>query len=103
MVQFLLTGKDGKDKDALDRRMAARPAHLSNAEEMQKRGELLMGAAILSEDGKMVGSIMVFNFPSRAELDAYLKDEPYVVGNVWQDIEIQNIAVGAHFMPAVKA
>ena len=102
MPQFLLTGKDGKDKDALDRRMAARAAHLANAEKMQQRGELLIGAAILGDEGKMIGSVMVFNFPSRAELDAYLKDEPYVLGNVWQEIDIQNVAVGAHFMPALR-
>lgn len=99
-MQFLLTGKDGKDGEALNRRMAVRAAHLAGAERMKESGELLMGAAMLDPDGKMIGSIMVFNFNNRAALDAYLKDEPYVVGNVWQDIEIQSIAVAKHFMPA---
>ena len=100
MVQFLLTGKDGRDDEALNRRMAVRTEHLAGAERMKAAGQLLMGAAMLDENGKMIGSIMLFNFNNRAELDAYLKDEPYVVGNVWQEIDVQSVAVANHFMPA---
>lgn len=100
MMQFLLTGKDGKDPDALARRMAVRELHLAGAERMKAAGQLLMGAAMLDDEGKMIGSIMVFNFTDRAALDAYLKDEPYVLGNVWQDIDVQSIKVAPHFMPA---
>jgi len=31
---------------------------------------------------------MVVDFPSKADLDAWLKAEPYVIGNVWQKIEV---------------
>ncbi len=72
-MQFLLTGKDGNDPEALDRRMKSRPAHLANAEEMRLKGELLMGAAIIEDKTrKMVGSIMVLNFEDMAALDLYL-------------------------------
>ncbi|MBX9685077.1 MAG: YciI family protein [Candidatus Obscuribacterales bacterium] len=103
-MQFLLTGRDGKDKDALDRRLAARPAHLERAEKMRQEGTLLMGAALLSPEGQMIGSIMVLNFPSADDVEKYLADEPYVIGNVWQEIVVQDIAVAPHFMPnAAKA
>ncbi len=98
-MQFLVTGKDGKDAEALDRRMKARPAHLANAEAMKLKGQLLMGAALLDEGKKMIGSIMILNFDDRAEVDKYLAAEPYVCGDVWQEIHVQDIAVGAHFMP----
>ena len=46
-------------------------------------------AALLDDDGKMIGSVMIFDVDSREELDALLENEPYVTGNVWQDIEIK--------------
>lgn len=98
-MQFLLTGRDGKDEDALKRRLAARPTHLANAEKMKENGSLLFGAALLGDQGKMIGSIMILSMDSREEVDKYLAEEPYVNGNVWQDIEVQNIAVAAHFIP----
>jgi uncharacterized protein YciI len=97
-MQFLLTCHDGKDPEALDRRMAARPAHLANSEKMREKGSLILGAAMLNDEGKMCGSIIVLNVSSREEVDKYLKDEPYTVGNVWQQVEVQQISVGAHYM-----
>ncbi len=97
-MQFLVTGKDGSDAEALDRRMAARPAHLAHSEEMHGKGKLLVGAAMLDENKKMIGSIIILNVDSRAEVDEYLGNEPYVSGNVWQEIHVQEISVGAHYM-----
>ncbi len=101
-MQILLTGRDGKDKDAPDRRLAARPAHLERAEKMRQEGTLLMGAAILSPEGLMIGSIMIFNFESADDLEKYLADEPYVLGNVWQEIEVQDIAVAPKFISSAS-
>lgn len=98
-MHFLLTGKDGKDEDALNRRMAARPAHLEGVDKLIKDGQLLFAGAILDENGKMAGSVMVFDFKSRTELDNYLSTEAYVKGNVWQEIEIQSMAIANAFLP----
>ena len=98
-MQFLVTGKDGKDENALDRRLTARPAHLANAAKMKAEGTLLLGAALLGEQNKMIGSIMIMNMESREEVDRYLALEPYVSGNVWQKIYVQNISVAAHYFP----
>lgn len=98
-MQFLVKANDGKDAEALNRRMAVRPAHLAGAEKMRKNGTLLLGAAMLDEGGKMVGSIMILNMKDRQEVDKYLAEEPYVTGNVWQEIEIQPLAVAAHYFP----
>jgi len=87
-MQFLVIAYDGTDEKALDRRMAARQAHLSGIEKMKAEGKALYGVAILGAGDKMAGSVMVVDFPSRADLDAWLKAEPYVTGNVWQKIEV---------------
>lgn len=94
---FLVIARDGKDDKALDRRMAAREAHLKGCEPYLERGEHLLGAALLDDNGKMIGSMMFVNFPSRNELDTWLKTEPYVTGGVWKDIEVIPARVGPTF------
>jgi hypothetical protein len=42
---------------------------------------------------KMKGSALVMEFPDRAALDEYLKNEPYVVEGVWQKIEVETMNV----------
>lgn len=104
-MQFVLIGRDGDDGEALARRMAAREAHLSGCAAMRESGRLLYAAALLSDDAeqKMVGSMLVMEWPSRAELDAWLKDEPYVKGEVWKKIEINPCKLAPGFAGLVPA
>jgi uncharacterized protein len=104
-VQWLIVARDGSDPQAQDRRMAARAAHLENAARLQAKGHLLVGGALLDDDGRMIGSACVAQFATRAELDAWLRTDPYVTGNVWQDIEIMPYRVAPHyaFPPCPKA
>lgn len=87
-MQFLVIGKDGKDEKAMERRMAAREAHLKLGDEMEASGERWYGCVLLDDTGKMIGSMAVMDFPSEKELKEWLKREPYVVGKVWQTVEI---------------
>lgn len=95
-MHFILHAKDGTDSGASERRMAARVAHLDHIK--QSLANIYIGAAILNDDGHMIGSMLVVDFPSRADLDAWLAQEPYVLGNVWQDIEITPCAVAPSFL-----
>ena len=56
---------------------------------MVAKGELRAAGAILDEAGKMIGSAVMAEFPSRAELDAWLARDPYVTEGVWRKIEIR--------------
>ena len=87
--QYVLIAYDGTDADALNRRMAARPAHLENTRKLKADGHFIEGGAMLDENGRMTGSVVIVAFPSRAELDTWLHNDPYVTGNVWQKIEIK--------------
>ncbi len=93
-MQFMLLGYDGKDGDALGRRLAVREQHLALGDRLAAEGTLLVAAAILDDDGKMIGSMLILEFPSRTELDAWLETEPYVTGDVWREIEISPVRVG---------
>jgi uncharacterized protein len=89
MAQFLMLAYDGTDEGAAARRRAARPAHFEGIKPLVARGELRAAGAILDDAGKMIGSAVMAEFPSRAELDAWLAREPYVKEGVWQKIEIR--------------
>ena len=88
-MQFVITAYDGKN--VLDKRMAVRPHHL---EGMQKLiDHIVCAGGILDDEGKPKGSVLVMNFESRNELDAYLAEEPYVVEGVWDKIVIEPMNV----------
>ncbi|MFA6208889.1 MAG: YciI family protein [Candidatus Obscuribacterales bacterium] len=97
-MQFIVTGLDGDDADALARRTAVREAHLEGVVELKKAGKILFGTAILDDSEKMIGSVMVVDFADRAELDLWLKAEPYVTGDVWRKIEVAPCRVAPMFM-----
>lgn len=101
-MQFLITGYDGTDDKALDRRLAVREQHLLGVEKLFKEKKYLYGMAILDENNKMIGSSVVVDFPIREELEEYLKIEPYVTGNVWQKIEVKPCKVAPIFMNLYK-
>jgi uncharacterized protein YciI len=92
-MQFLLIGYDGTDEGAMERRLKVREAHLANIAMLKKSGECLMGGAILSDEGKMIGSVIVYDFPDRQTLDEKLKEEAYISGGVWEKVEIKPFRV----------
>ncbi|MGE5225044.1 MAG: YciI family protein [Omnitrophica WOR_2 bacterium] len=95
-MQFLVLGYDGADEGAPARRMAKREKHIQQLRERYEQGIFLYGAAILDDAGKMTGSMIVCEFPSREALEEqWLKDEPYVIGEVWKRIEISRAQVPA--------
>ena len=87
-MHFLLMAYDGTDEQAPLRRQQARERHLASIEELKREGKALYGAAILNEKEEMAGSMVIYQFPTREDFDAYLRVEPYVTGKVWQRIEI---------------
>jgi len=88
-MQFILIAYDGTDQEALDRRMKVRQEHLEKIEVLKRKGEFLAGGAILDNDGKMTGSMIVYEFPDRNALDKALQDEPYFTKGVWHKVEIK--------------
>lgn len=89
-MHYLVIGRDGAD--ALERRQEQRTAHLEGVKKMKEEGKILYAVAMI-EQGKMVGSVMVMNFATTSELEEWKSTEPYVVGNVWDSIEITECAI----------
>ena len=86
--------------NGIERRMAARSAHIALGDKLVAEGRLVFGAAIMNDDG-MAGSVLIGNFPDREALDAWLAVEPYIVENVWESWSVEEIKVGPSFTNAL--
>lgn len=102
-MHFIVIAKDGSDHDALNRRMASREAHIALGNESVKRGEHLLGMALLNDRGDMCGSVMLVDFQNRQALDEWLSKEPYVTGGVWKNIEVHECRIGPSFQHVIQS
>ena len=95
MNQYLITGYDYTDEGALQRRMNVRPHHLDGAKELKANGNYLIGGAILNEEGKMIGSVMILQFETEEGLDAWKQGEIYITQKIWETVDIKPYRVAA--------
>ena len=88
-MQFVITAYDGANM--LDKRMAVRPRHLENLTKV--KGKIICAGGLLTEEGKMKGSVMIMDFESRDLLDEYLSSEPYIIEKVWEKVDVKPMNV----------
>jgi len=93
MPQYVIIASDGKDSEALPRRMNARPDHLNMARTLKGENHLVVAGATLNEKGEMNGSVMIVTFDDEKQLQEWLDKEPYVKNGVWQHYEIRPFRV----------
>jgi uncharacterized protein YciI len=75
----------GRDPPGGAPRARHRADHLCYVEGKQDQ---IVYAGPLLEDGRMVGSLFVFDVPDRAALDAHLAGDPYFNPGIFETIEI---------------
>lgn len=75
----------GKDPPGGEPRARHRSAHLQYVEGRQS--QIVYGGPLI-EDGRMIGSIFVFDLPDRAALDAYMAGDPYFDPGIFETVEI---------------
>jgi uncharacterized protein YciI len=84
---YALIGEDAAN--SLERRLAARPAHLDRLNRLQAEGRLVLAGpfpAIDSPDpgpAGFSGSLIVAEFPSLAEAEAWMGADTYVAEGVF--------------------
>lgn len=86
----------GEDKpNSLDQRMAARPAHVQRLTQLQDAGRLILAGpcpAIDSIDpgpAGFSGSLIVAEFASLAEAQAWADADPYVAAGVYATVSVK--------------
>jgi uncharacterized protein YciI len=90
---YAIVGQDVPD--SLDKRLAARPAHLERLHALQQAGRLLLAGpfpAIDSNDpgtAGFSGSLIVAEFESLADAQAWADADPYVAAGVYAQVSIK--------------
>lgn len=88
-MQFAIVAHDGKNM--LEKRLRVRPRHLENMSRVN--GRVLCAGGILDDEGRMAGSVIVLDVPSREQLDEYLASEPYIAEGVWEKVTVEKMNV----------
>jgi uncharacterized protein YciI len=90
---YTIVGQDVVD--SLDRRLAARPAHLERLQALQNAGRLLLAGpfpAIDSNDpgpAGFSGSLIVAEFESLHDARAWADADPYVAAGVYAEVSVK--------------
>jgi len=93
MKQYVIIAKDGTDEKAIDRRMDARPLHFAGAKILKDNNHFITGGAILDDEEKMIGSVMIVQFENDEKMQEWYDNEPYITLGVWKSIEIKPFRV----------
>jgi len=90
---YAVVGQDVSD--SLERRLAARPAHLARLQALQDDGRLLLAGpfpAIDTHDpgpAGFTGSLVVAEFASLDEAQAWADADPYVAAGVYAGVTVK--------------
>jgi hypothetical protein len=80
---------------SLEKRLSARPAHLARLQQLQAEGRMLLAGpfpAIDAEDpgsAGFSGSLIVAEFASLAEAQAWADADPYVAAGVYASVSVK--------------
>jgi len=81
--------------NSLEKRLAARPAHVTRLQQLQAEGRLLVAGphpAIDSEDpaaAGFTGSLIIAEFASLTAAQAWAADDPYIAAGVYQQVTVK--------------
>jgi len=93
MNQYIITGYDYTDEGALYRRMTVRQHHLDNLKHLKETNNYILGGAVLNDDGKMIGSVMIMQFETEEGLEAWKQGEIYITEKIWESVDIKPFRV----------
>jgi hypothetical protein len=81
--------------NSLERRLAARPAHLARLETLQQQGKLILAGphpAIDSDnpgEAGFTGSLVVAEFASLEAAQTWADNDPYIAADVYQQVTVK--------------
>ncbi len=88
-MKYVIHAYDPTDADALSRRMTVRPNHLTYMRQLKENGQFILGGALLSPEGTMIGSMILLEFDTESQLQEYLKTDPYIIEGVWDKVDVK--------------
>jgi uncharacterized protein len=83
------TDQDG----TVEKRLATRPEHLARLQQLDDEGRLIVAGAMPKDPSNpqagFYGSTIIVDFESRAALDAWLAEEPFVREGVYAHVDVK--------------
>src|SRR5665811_781198 len=90
---YAITGQD--TADSLEKRTASRPAHVARLQTLQAQGRLLLAGPFPAVDAEdpgaagYTGSLIVAEFASLQDAQAWADADPYMTGGVYREVSVQ--------------
>ncbi len=81
--------------NSLEKRMAARPAHVARLQALQEQGRLILAGPFPAVDAAdpgaagYFGSLIVAEFATLAEAEAWGRDDPYVTAGICAQLTVK--------------
>ncbi len=91
-MYYVITGRDAAG--SLERRLAARPAHLARLQQLLAQGRLLVAGPCPAVDSNdpgpagFTGSVIIAEFDSLEDANAWAQADPYVNAGVFIDVSV---------------
>jgi hypothetical protein len=92
---YAILGEDVEN--SLDRRLAVRPAHLARLVELKEQGRLVLAGPFPAIDNEepgpagFTGSLVVAEFASLEEAQAWAQMDPYVEAGVYAQVMVKPV------------
>lgn len=90
---YAITGQD--TSESLEKRLAARPAHVARLQALQDEGRLILAGPFPSVDSNdpgpagFSGSLIVADFSTLAAAVEWAQGDPYVSAGVYAQVEVK--------------
>lgn len=90
---YTIIGQD--NPNSLEKRLAARPAHVARLQALQEEGRLLLAGPFPAVDAAdpgsagYTGSLIVAEFPSLEEAEAWAQNDSYVTAGVYAHVTVK--------------
>jgi len=90
---YVIIGQD--NPNSLEKRLAARPAHVARLQALQEEGRLLLAGPFPAVDAVdpgsagYTGSLIVAEFPSLEAAEAWANSDPYVTAGVYAHVAVK--------------
>ncbi len=81
--------------DSLDKRLGARPAHIARLRALQDQGRLILAGPFPAVDASdpgpagYTGTLVVAEFASLEEAEAWAQSDPYVTAGVFAQVAVR--------------
>lgn len=83
------TDNDG----SVEKRLATRPQHIARLQQLNDQGRLIVAGAMPKDptnpQAGFYGSTLIVDFETREALDAWLKEEPFLIEGVYAHIDVK--------------